>query len=568
VRDAARAGLVAVGLLLLASPASYGSTGFAFLTATLQLVAGVIILTVYWDRLDNWHGGVSPGARRWMAAAAVGVVAGFLVVVAARGWLHEILIHPNTAERADMLVVIQLGIRRVLQGRNPYLTYHLPWDATLSYGPMMWAPYLAPHLLHIDLRLLSLLGGLFVPVACAIAAVAGAFTGRLVSAAAWCGLLLTIAVNGDLRQFAPMAHTPVYWPLLALFAWLVARERWTAAAAACGLLIVARTTMVAIAPVLLMVVWGQTPYNRKYFAAVAAVLVAASVLPYLPFAIWNWGALRYALVDAHRSVTKGFVWASTTWAQDTLGLTGLLLRQGWRTLVEPAQAATMLIVYVFTWRAIRRGRRPLPWMGLALFAFSATALWPVQYLYFDVLLLFACAALAETPWLDTQRVMSVWAATLALALAVLTAVVRADVARDTTLDIGSDGDRPFLYSGFSGDERGSGSFTWVDGTRAEILIPRRSRRDADLDLVCEPNLPRRDSTQDMSVALNGIVLGTVSLREGWQTVTLPAPSRAWQIGVNELALSFSNAVSPLEAGISTDPRKLSVAFDRLTVRTR
>ncbi|HEV3060797.1 MAG TPA: hypothetical protein VGY48_21305 [Vicinamibacterales bacterium] len=566
MRDAARAGLVAVGFLLLASPASYGSTGFAFLTATLQLVAVVVILALYWDRIGQV--GVRPGARRWMAAAAVGAVAGFLVVVAARGWLHEILIYPNTADRADMLVLIQLGIRRVLQGRNPYSTYHLPWDATLSYGPMMWAPYLAPQLLHIDLRLLSLLGGLFVPVACAIAAVGGAFHGRLVSAAAWCGLLLTIAVNGDLRHFAPMAHTPVYWPLLALFTWLVARERWTAAAVACGLLVVARTTMVSIAPVLLMVVWGQTPHNRKYFGTVAALLVAASVLPYLPFAIWNWGALRYALVGAYQSVMKGFVWTSTTWAQDTLGLTGLLLRQGWRTLVEPAQVVTMLIVYVFAWRAIRHGRRPLPWMGLALFAFSATTLWPVQYVYFDVLLLFACAALAETPWLDTPRVISAWAATLAVALTVLMAVVRADVPRDTTLDIGSEGDRPFLYSGFADDERGSGSFTWVDGTRAEILIPRRSRRDADLDLVCEPNLPRRDSTQDMSVALNGIVLGTVSLREGWQTVTLPAPARAWQIGANELALSFSNAVSPLEAGISADARKLSVAFDRLTVRTR
>jgi hypothetical protein len=416
--------------------------------------------------------------------------------------------------------------------------------------------------------LLSLLGEMFVPVACALAAVAVAFKGRLMSAAALCALLLTIALNGDLRHFAPMAHTPVYWPLIALFVWLVARERWPAAAVACGLLIVARTTMVAIAPVFLMVVWAQTPGNRRYFVTVSVLLVAASILPYLPFAIWNWGALQYALLGAYQVVIKGVVWTSPTGGRDTVGLTGLLLRQGWGKLVEPAQGATMLTVYVFTWRALRRGRRPLPWMGLALFAFSATTLWPVQYVYFDVLLLFACAALAETPWLGTKRVTSVWVATLAVTLTVLTAIVRADVARDTTLDIGTEADRPFLYSGFAEDERGNGSFTWVDGTRAEILIPRRSRRDADLDLVCEPNLPRRDSTQDMSVVLNGVVLGTVSLREGWQTVTLPAPSRVWQIGLNELVLSFSNAVSPLEAGISTDPRKLSVAFDRLAVRTR
>jgi hypothetical protein len=72
----------------------------------------------------------------------------------------------------------------------------------------------------------------------------------------------------------------------------------------------------------------------------------------------------------------------------------------------------------------------------------------------------------------------------------------------------------------------------------------------------------------MSIALNGVVLGTMHLREGWQTVVVPAPSRAWLIGVNELTLSFSSAASPLSLGLSTDPRKLSVAFDRISVKTK
>ena len=101
-----------------------------------------------------------------------------------------------------------------------------------------------------------------------------------------------------------------------------------------------------------------------------------------------------------------------------------------------------------------------------------------------------------------------------------------------------------------------------------MIVPRRSRRAADLDIVCEPHLPTREVSQQMSVALNGTVLGTVTLGEGWQTVTLPAPSSAWQIGVNDLRLSFTTAISPLEAGVGTDPRKLSVAFDRITVRTK
>jgi hypothetical protein len=38
--------------------------------------------------------------------------------------------------------------------------------------------------------------------------------------------------------------------------------------------------------------------------------------------------------------------------------------------------------------------------------------------------------------------------------------------------------------------------------------------------------------------------------------------------VNSLRLSFTNAVSPLEVGLGADARKLSVAFDRIAVRTR
>jgi len=99
-------------------------------------------------------------------------------------------------------------------------------------------------------------------------------------------------------------------------------------------------------------------------------------------------------------------------------------------------------------------------------------------------------------------------------------------------------------------------------------VPRRIRRDAVIEIVCQPNLQAPDAIQEMSATLNGVVLGTVPLRAGWQTVSLPAPSRAWLIGLNELSLSFTNAASPLQAGQAEDARKPSVSFARLMVRTR
>ena len=150
----------------------------------------------------------------------------------------------------------------------------------------------------------------------------------------------------------------------------------------------------------------------------------------------------------------------------------------------------------------------------------------------------------------------------------LAAVIWLDIPVDPMIDVGTPSGRPALYSGFAGDEGGPDrTFAWVDGTQAEVLVARRSRRDADLVIVCQPNLASTVS-QEMSVVLNSVLLGSTRLREGWQTVTLPAPGRVWQIGLNELTLSFSNAISPRDEGASDDPRRLSVAFDRLSVRTR
>jgi len=50
------------------------------------------------------------------------------------------------------------------------------------------------------------------------------------------------------------------------------------------------------------------------------------------------------------------------------------------------------------------------------------------------------------------------------------------------------------------------------------------------------------------------------------SVAVEAPSHAWQIGVNQLVLHFATAVSPTEAGMGDDTRKLSAALDRVVVR--
>ncbi|HKE83635.1 MAG TPA: hypothetical protein VKB50_07775 [Vicinamibacterales bacterium] len=566
MRETARAAFVAVNFFVLALPGLLGSTAIAFAIGTLVLILLNIAILTTWRRdpdvttSDSASGTVRNTAPRTAVAAAAGLVALVLVFVAARSWLHQILIFPIDAQRADMLVVIEHGIRRVLEGQNPYATYHVPWEATLPYGPVLWMPYLTPYVIHADIRFAAIASALFIPTVCAVCATALAFDRRIAAAAGCVLMLCAIVFSPDLRGFISIAHTPSYWPLIAVYAWCVARERWLMAALFGGVLIVARTTMVAVAPVLLLAVWHR---ERRLMGKTTALLAASAVLPFVPFALADFRALEHALYGSYQHLMKEFVWTQTTWAHNSVGVTGLLLRAGWKSLVEPTQVVSMLAVYVAAFIRLRRGDRPLPWMAIALLVFSMTTLWPVHYIYLDVFLLLVCGVVAE--YIFSRR-WHRFAVSVPLCATVLAIAIAVDIPTSPIVDVRRS-NRAFLYAGFSADERGDGSFAWVDGNRAEVLLPRRSRVDARIEIVCEPNLAEASAVQDMSVSLNDTVLGTGTLRGGLQAVTLAAPGRVWQYGVNRLGLSFPTGGSPADSDERRDSRKLSVACARVAVRT-
>jgi hypothetical protein len=570
---------IALGFVLLSSPPALqgwaGGDTRAFVLATIALAVVNVLLVWSWTErpADPLRPeALAEGARRTLPNAAlivlVAIGAVWLVVTACHAWLYQILTIPHDPQRADMLIVVQQGLQRMLQGRNPYTIYHVPWDAPLPYGPMLWAPYAIPMALHADVRFLTVAGELFLPMACAIGAVVSAARRRLAASAACLVMLAAICLNPDLERFASIGHTPVYWPLLALFVWLTARGRWYAAAIALGLLVVARTTMAAIVPVLLMAVWWN---KRERFFGTLVLVTLAAIVPFLPFAIWDPRALSYALYSSYQNVIKGFVWTSTTWAQHTIGITGVMLSNGLQRFVDAGQAFVMLAVYFACWRAMRRGCPPAPWMGLALLTFSMTTLWPVTYVYFDVLLLLAAAVLAGAVSLDAGQLPSLarsWTAT-AIATAALVIGSAALMLPDLrVVDAGTADGRAFLRSGFAGDEReGDRTFARVVGRHASIVLPRRAVRGAVIDVVCRPGLAATSSAQLMSALLNGMSVGTVVLAPGWNQISLAAPAQAWRIGVNELELFLASGGSAADAGANSNPQ-LSVAIDRVTVRSR
>lgn len=142
-----------------------------------------------------------------------------------------------------------------------------------------------------------------------------------------------------------------------------------------------------------------------------------------------------------------------------------------------------------------------------------TTLWPVTYLYFDVLVLLVCAALVEAPWLPASRPGLACAATLAASVGIVVAAAIFQIPRTET-----------------------SRYRKLD--HEELLIPRLNRGDAVVDIDVITDMP-----QQMTALLNGTPLGTVTLAGGPQRISLAAPGRLWRIGVNELEPSFSSGVT-------------------------
>jgi hypothetical protein len=502
-----------------------GGDTFPYIVTTVALVLVAAMVVLSWR---NGHSAQPIASSRTpatphthdVAAILVTAAAAALLVFTCRAWLLQILTIPIDPYRGDMLVVVREGIRRFFKGMNPYTIYHVPWPAPLPYGPLLWAPYAIPTLMRVDLRFLSVAGALFLPVSCGAAALVSARRGRFADAAGALLMLGAIGLSGPLEQFTAAGHTPVYWPLIALFAWLAAHERWRAGAVVLGLLVVARTTMIAVVPVLLMAVWLR---DRRRFAATGALVALAIALPFLPFAIWDPRALSYALYGSYEAVIKTVVWPDTT-VPHTIGLTGVLLTHHWHRFVEAVQVAVMTIVYVACWALMRRGRAPVALMAAALLVFSMTTLWPVTYIYFDVFLLFAAGILAGLPWLEarwsTSSVVRAWAAAAAVAL-ILVAGFGAAMLRQRA------NERPAI--------------TWRDEPRqASVLLLRGAVSPEMVDVQIGG---ASMGPQQMGVALNGAPLGAVDIAAGAGHVMLAVPASRWQIGANTLDLSVAAPIT-------------------------
>jgi hypothetical protein len=558
--------LLALTVLVFAWPeVSLAMRGIAasYAVVTVALTLLITGLVIGWREEGESAAGERPVSRH--AAAGTAFAAAAMVLLVAHRWVRLIAWLPY---HADMLIVIREATRRFLSGQMPYVTYRsydTSWDMVMPYGPALWGPFLIPQLLRLDFRVITIVGELFVPIWCGVAGVVEASRGKTVNAIAWLVLLAALLLALDVQRFTLIAHTPVYWPLFLPLAVTIRKRQWTASALLLGLLVVARQTMVSMMPVFVIAVWMTDRRDAIKAIAVLALTIGVAIVPFLA---WDARAVWESMVLSYPRVMKSAVWPVLARpGLETIGVTEWLIEHHREWLVTPVQVAALSGVFTAAWAAIRRGRRPLPWMALALFAFSMTTLYPVHYLYYDVLLLLVCGRLAET--LTTAPVsvtLKVWTLSLAGAAVVVLVAVRTVASPLPSIAAGqTSNDRP-LRDGFAASESdGSRNFAWIVGNEARLVLPRSSASAADLVLVAQSPFREHQPPQRMAAILNGTLLSETIVPAGWQELRFAAPRSAWWIGFNELQLRFSSTVSPRDAGSGTDPRHLALGVSRVDV---
>ena len=132
------------------------------------------------------------------------------------------------------------------------------------------------------------------------------------------------------------------------------------------------------------------------------------------------------------------------------------------------------------------------------------------------------------------------------------------------LDIGT-ADGPFVGEGWFGSEQDGGrSFRWASRS-AFLEVPLDHAADLVVQIDARPYQPPNAPPQQLTLVVNGVASGPLSLASGWHLAIVAVPRANWRSGVNHLELRFAYAARPADAGIP-DGRALSASIDAISVR--
>jgi hypothetical protein len=132
------------------------------------------------------------------------------------------------------------------------------------------------------------------------------------------------------------------------------------------------------------------------------------------------------------------------------------------------------------------------------------------------------------------------------------------------VDIGTD-DGPFVGEGWYGAEQDGGtSFRWASRS-AFLDVPLDHAADLAVRIDARPYQPPKAPPQQLTLVVNGVPHGPVTLASGWHPALVTVPRANWRSGVNHLELRFAYDARPSDVGIA-DGRALSASIDAIALR--
>lgn len=299
-------------------------------------------------------------------------------------------------QNGDMLPLVQAALANLLEGRNPYQIYRMPWEVPLTYLPVTWLAYLPSFQLGLDIRITNIAAEL--SIGAALVWLSRALKDRPsqqkdvdLALAVWaCIFLQPSSVNWALSTSAP-----IFWACVVFGLVLLLAERHWQAALALGLAAAASPLSVIVMPFVALFWlrrfgWYRTAGYLLLFGGLFGLLVAPFLL-WSPesflFGVWRW--------FNDNSLYPRLRWdMDHTWARMP-GLSGIFWRRGLEYLLKPIQMLLMLalLVWFVCHGALGRLLAPTIVAAYILFTVFNPVVWPYFYVPALVMALVALAAL-------------------------------------------------------------------------------------------------------------------------------------------------------------------------------
>jgi hypothetical protein len=135
----------------------------------------------------------------------------------------------------------------------------------------------------------------------------------------------------------------------------------------------------------------------------------------------------------------------------------------------------------------------------------------------------------------------------------------------TKVDFGKNGaSGHFIVKGWSGQESWH---RWTDGSEAVLRFKADAFKDQDILITANGMgfLPGMGKTQRVDVEVNGILVATWNFSSSKQLLKAKIPKKVSNSGILNLTFVIERPTSPLELGLSKDPRKLGLALQNITL---